>query len=306
MESDNFKSSINYFSITNIREKIKVILQEAPLYKSNIIKIPDFNKVIETLGIDTNIPEPELYDLKQYYESIPMLNWIVKSKYGSRGEYYVPEGNRSHRAAFLNIDFPGTLSLFCSECKSTQAFNFVDAFCLTECDLFNLCDPNIQVFSVAYQCQLCKGKPEIFLIRRKNLRITIDGRSPIQNVEVCRDLPKNQKKFIKKAQIAFNSGEVLAALFFQRTFLEQYVREITGDFQTRELEMVFETYKEILPEKFNSVFPSLGNIYSHLSEDLHLANPCEETFVTSKNEINTHFEGLKLFTKQGLIEWDRK
>jgi len=276
-------------------------LEEAPLYSNNSIEFQEFDEVIKVLRINDMIPEPDRGDLKKYYDSIPIFNWNVVRKYGERGGYTIPQADTRNRAPFLNIVFPQTLSLFCSECNSVEAFNFVDAFPLIEYDLYNLHDPNIQVFSISYQCQRCKSKPEVFLLKRKNLKISIDGRSPIQQVEVSNFIPKDQKKFIRKSGIAFNSGEILAALFFQRTFLEQYVRKATNDFRTRELEKVFDTYKGMLPENFNSLWPSLGAIYSRISEDLHAANPSEENYFKSKSEIEAHFEALQLFKKQGLI-----
>lgn len=301
MDLSDVKADINYFITMYIQEKIKGILEEAPLYSNYSIELQEFDKVIKDLRINDAIPEPNRGDLKQYYDSIPKFNWNVVSKYGERGGYTIPQTDRRNRAPFLNIIFPQTLSLFCSECNSVEAFNFVDTSSLIGYDLYNLHDPNIQVFSISYQCQMCKNRPEVFLLRRKNLKISIDGRSPIQQVEVSNFLPKDQKKFIKKSVIAFNSGEILAALFFQRTFLEQFVRIATNDLHTRELEKVFEIYKGMLPEKFNSLWPSLGAIYSRISEDLHAANPSKENYFTSKSEIETHFEALHLFKKQGLI-----
>ena len=301
MDLEKLEAGINYFTITHIQEKLTEILQEAPLYKNCHIEFPEFDDAMEILGISDKVGEPDQSEIKQYYESIPKFNWNVVSKFNERGTYSVTQQNRRDRSPFLNIIFPQTLSLFCSECNSIEAFNFDDASCLVGCDLLNLKDPKIQVFSISYQCQMCKSIPEIFLLRRKNLKISIDGRSPIQLVDVNRNLPKDQRKYIGKAKVAYNSGEILAALFFQRTFLEQYVREKTRDNETRELDKVFEAYKNMLTPEFNLGFPSLGAIYSYLSIDLHSANPSEETYLRANDEIDNHFMALRAFEKQGII-----
>ncbi len=303
MDSLDIETMINYYFIKHIEEKLKNIFQESTLYRNNKINFPKFEEVMESLGICDEIQDSDRSNAEQYYDLIPNINWKVSSKYGIKGELVIPQESRRNRAHFINILFPQTLSLYCSECKSVQAFNFIDASTLIDSDIYNLTDPNIQVFSISYQCQMCKNKPEVFLIRRNNLKISIDGRSPIQSVEVDKDLPKNQREYIRKAKVAYNSGETLAALFFQRTFLEQYVREITNDRETRELELVFEKYKKMLTTDFNSIVPSLGAIYEYLSINLHSANPSEETYLRANDEIETHFTELRLFKKQGIIKW---
>ncbi len=302
MESAEIKTRLREFVHQQIRVKLREVLENKPLYKNNKIEIPSFDEVLELLEIGKDDLEPNRSELLDYYDTLPLFYWNVEDIRLRNFERYTIQDNSANRPSFfINVVFPQTLSLFCSECDSNEPFNFIDAFCLTQSNINNLYDPNIQVFSASYQCQLCKNKPEIFLIRRKNLKISIDGRTPIQQVEVSKFLPKDQREFIRKSGIAFNSGEILAALFFQRTFLEQYVRKATNDFETRELEKVFDNYKERLPEKFNSLCPSLGAIYSRISEDLHDANPSEENYYTSKSEIETHFEALHLYEKQGLI-----
>jgi len=301
--ANDVKAKINLFLITQLREKLKNILQKSPLYTNNSIEFPEFDKAMSILGISDEIPEPDQTELRQYYDSIPIMNWNVVNQYEARGGYLIPQESRISRAPFINIVFPQTLSLFCSKCNSVEAFNFDNASDLIGYDLHNLCDPNIQIFSISYQCQMCKNLPEVFLIRRKNLKISIDGRSPIQSVDVNRDLPKNQRKYIRKAIVAYNSGEILAALFFQRTFLEQYVREVTGDRETRELDKIFETYKTLLGDEFNSMFPSLGAIYDRLSVVLHSADPSIETYFSVNEDIEIYFSALRAYKRQRKITW---
>jgi hypothetical protein len=94
--------------------------------------------------------------------------------------------------------FPN-VRLFCSPCKERNVFHpvwYQDA-------INELHKPNMrenveiegdmgtdQLIFLALQCQHCKGIPEGFLIRREGWRLSLDGRSPMEHIELPSYIPK--------------------------------------------------------------------------------------------------------------------
>jgi hypothetical protein len=84
------------------------------------------------------------------------------------------------------------------------------------------------MFLLVYQCQRCLGTPEGFLVRREGWTFSLHGRSPMERVEIPSYLPQIESYFYRDAVIAFETGKTLAALFYLRTFIEQFGRRLTG------------------------------------------------------------------------------
>jgi adenylate kinase len=74
--------------------------------------------------------------------------------------------------------------------------------------------------ALSYQCQSCKGVPEVFLVRREHLKRTNAGRAPIEHVEVPKDIPKHVSRFFRGAIVAHQSGQTLAGIFLLQTLIE--------------------------------------------------------------------------------------
>ena len=61
---------------------------------------------------------------------------------------------------------------------------------------------SVQLFFVAYQCQHCQGASEGFLIRREGWRFSLDGRSPMEEVQVQGHIPKSERTLYRDSMIA--------------------------------------------------------------------------------------------------------
>lgn len=153
----------------------------------------------------------------------------------------------------------------------------------------------VQLIVVPYQCQNCKGEPLVFLIRRDGFKLQIVGRSQFEHVDVPKSVPKEERRFYRDAIISFNSGRGLAALFFFRTFIEQYMRRITGisDFLVRGDELA-EKYHRMLDTTFPEKFRTFRTLYGELSDRLHRAKEDSDLHATAKKQIDEHFEMLKM------------
>jgi hypothetical protein len=127
------------------------------------------------------------------------------------------------------------------------------------------------------------------------MKIIQSGRTPIEKVEIPKYIPKAQKKFFSDAIIAFNSGQVLAGKFLLRTFVEQYIRDFTGEKSSQNIDEIFEKYSANLPDDFKQRFPSLSKLYAQLSVDIHCADSTEGSFIQAQKDISKHFEAKRLF-----------
>lgn len=154
--------------------------------------------------------------------------------------------------------------------------------------------PTIQVFVFPYQCQSCRGEPIVFLVRRNGLKITLVGRSRFEKVHVPKALPKEEKDLFSEATIAFDSGRTLAALFFLRSFIEQYMRRTCGTTERIPGEDLADQYNALLDETFPSQFRSFRTNYSTLSDCLHRAHGAADVFLAQRDAIIKHFEMLQL------------
>jgi hypothetical protein len=107
------------------------------------------------------------------------------------------------------------VKLFCHACDRTEAFNSISAeeFTGRGPERAALLNDTVQVFVLSFECQSCKGVPEVFLLRRQGAKLTLCGRAPIEFVEVPSTIPKAVQNFYSGAVIAHQSGQMLAGLF---------------------------------------------------------------------------------------------
>lgn len=152
----------------------------------------------------------------------------------------------------------------------------------------------IQVFALAYQCQGCDSSPDVFLVRRKGLKIMLCGRAPIELVRAPAFIPKDIRQFHSDALVAYNSGQVLAGLFLLRTVIEQYVRRRHGG-PGDHPDQILDRYMESLPLEFKGKFPSFKNLYADLSVAIHEANASTELFENTIRDIDHHFDAKRIF-----------
>jgi hypothetical protein len=151
-----------------------------------------------------------------------------------------------------------------------------------------------QAFLLAYQCQSCKRTPELFLIRRRGLKLTNEGRSPIERVDVPPFVPDSVQRFFGGAIVAYQSGQTLAAVFLLRTLVEQWARSASGS-KKEQADQVMEDYMATLPDDFKNRFLSIRTLYGELSVDIHNATGSAELFERARTQITQHFEVRRMF-----------
>jgi hypothetical protein len=121
--------------------------------------------------------------------------------------------------------------------------------------------------------------------------LVVEGRSPIEHVELPNFIPKEEKKWFRDALIAFQTGKVLAALFYLRTFIEQFGRRKTNLKDQRKTgDEIMTAYAATLPPNLRDTMPSLGEWYDKVSEALHGAKEDSELFEAARGQIEKHFD----------------
>lgn len=198
----------------------------------------------------------------------------------------------------------GNVKLFCSTCAQREAFRPVCFFDITNQlaseqkskDNFKISfDQYFQLFHIVYQCQVCEGIPNVFLFKRNGLTLTIEGRSPIEHIELPTFIPKKEKKWLSDAVVAYQSGKVLAGIFYLRTFIEQFARRITGTQNERKTgDEIMDAYAQTIKEDIRGSFPSLKEWYDKLSEAAHTANEDDKLFEQANADIERHFDFRRL------------
>lgn len=228
------------------------------------------------------------------WRSVANIHWVTSNIHGSMGD-------------IVQFQLP-SINTYCATCKSKPPFNPISEM---SCSLIDPGTAQNQWYHLAYQCQQCKGTPVVFLVRRERLKLRLTGRDPLEAVPAPKELPKAQAKYFSNAKIAHNAGQTLAAIFLLRTFIEQFWRSIpevqaviknkpraTGDEQGT-------AYHSTLPTGFADRFPSLPDIYTRLSEAMHLAKADAVLFETSCVDIEKHFKARQVFEMFAPAEADQ-
>jgi len=194
----------------------------------------------------------------------------------------------------LRLQIPD-VKLYCNspKCRRVEPFNGVDCI-----DVFgrarSLAKSVRQMFLLQYVCQSCKGEAEVFLVRREALKLTLAGRSPIEHIDVPSVLPQTVEGFYSRAVVAHQSRETLAGNFLLRTLVEQWVRSFPPA-ANMWAETALDWYYSNLPDAMRQQFPSLREVYEHLSADIHAATGDETVFATEAARIVKHFDAWRLF-----------
>lgn len=259
------------------------------------------NKIIaicETLSKNISLAFHDLLQDKHLYQSIKVESSFLDTETEKKQKLpiyarYLEIRNRFLKKNWKPIDgtipldgtIPGYetfnfqllhIKIYCSQCDRLEAFNPQ-----TWANNLTMPTPGNQIFMFSFMCQSCKKSPEIFLISRTVAKLTLVGRSPIEKAVVPSVISKKDHKFFSDSIVAFQSGQILAANFLLRTFIEQFLRT-QSQTNVKEASQLLEEYNQQLPNDFKSRFPSLADIYSTLSADIHNATGSSELFIESQ------------------------
>lgn len=268
-----------------ISEHLRQLLESKHLYQNIQIEYQDLVDAFEGNA-------EFIKDITQKFTQLVNDEWCLVDPAGRRMIF--PTNDSTRIIWFKAPD----VKLFCEICGRIEAFNVVSAEDFLQRRRFDVSvnatnDRTLQVFVISFQCQSCKPAPEVFLIRRRGMKLTISGRAPIEHVTVPSVLPKTLQRFYSGAVVAHQSGQTLAGLFLLRTLIEQWVRQpIDTELKADE---VLDKYMLTLPNNFRQQFVSIRDLYGKISVDIHSATGCESLFDEASSKIVEHFEARRLF-----------
>lgn len=187
------------------------------------------------------------------------------------------------------------VKVFCGECGEAEAFAPIR---FEESGLgqpTTAAEGRTQLFSFTYQCQRCKSAFVGFLVRKESWYLSLDGRSPMEHIQLPKYIPKTEQPLFRDAVIAIHGGKTLAALFYLRTFIEQFARRLTGLTGKATGDEIMTAYSATLPITQRDQMPSLKEWYEKLSIALHSAKEDAELFEQAKEAIEQHFDIRRVF-----------
>jgi len=197
---------------------IKELIEHKHLYQSIIVTFPPFDVVYQNVALIpflTGINKHTLKECQLIYDSANEFQWHVESPVESRRAEYHTDNVPKRTIAIIDF-IPPTIKTLCSICESIQPYNFTHGIDFSKDfrEINNHENPiDVQIFMLAYQCQACKSLPEVFMIRREKMKLIQSGRTPMEQVEIPKFIPKAQRKYFSDAIFAFNSGQTLAGKF---------------------------------------------------------------------------------------------
>lgn len=220
--------------------------------------------------------------------------------------------------AFLFFPLPPIIEIYCTFCEKQTPFHPLKNIKIYQLENYHEKNERIinergnfpsqyQIFILPYECQCCQKTPLLFLIKREAWKLELCGRNFIEDVIIPPYLPKDSGKFFKESMIAFHCGKTLAAIFYLRTFIEQYWRSFSAnkiliDNSKKTLtkisaEKLNENYNATLSLKMRATAPSLFECYERLSAAIHEAREEEALLKEIKFLIESHFECKSIFSK---------
>jgi hypothetical protein len=254
-----------------IRATLKELLEKKHLYQSMSLSEDDFWALVKR----SLVPTPDAFR--------PYLN----------SDWYC-----AHSSSVVSVEDKlwfkvPDVKLFCKRCDRLEAFNSVGLQSFFQ-DCYDKSQP-VQVFAFSFLCQSCKSIPEVFIVRRAGLKLTLCGRAPIEHVEVPHFIPEPVQLYYRGGILAFQSGQTLAGNFMLRTLIEKWARLATGLEAVTKVDIVMDTYMDSLPKDFRDRFPSMRDLYAALSSDIHAALGSPDLFERAQKEIVEHFDARRLF-----------
>ena len=212
----------------------------------------------------------------------------------------IGEGSMYQEGHAVDVPLP-TIVSHCSGCKAAWPHKPEDSILPRQARGLLL-----QWWQIEYQCQHCSSKCINFLVKRESGAVKLVGRDPISHYHVPTFIPKNVRHHLSSALVANQAGQVLAGIFYLRTFIEQHWRgvlklgnqRLTGD------EMA-DQYNATLDSEIKTRIPSLGVVYDRLSNAMHEASVPDQLFENSHNLIVTHFEALRMLERLAEISGNK-
>jgi hypothetical protein len=277
----------------DISKGLKELLETKHLYQSVRLSCEEtFQRTKVTSSVTNFIPKAKIV----FEQQVKSYIWYPSDASNSRPP--APNAEPINLPRFTTPD----IKTYCQTCGRIEAFNSVSAEDFLGRNWggpFQVNGETVQIFIFSFLCQSCKQIPEVFVVRRQGFKLTLSGRSPMEAVQVPQEIPKQVRHFYSGAIVAYQSGQVLSANFMLRTLIEQWIRSFPEAQNHLKADQAVDWYMSQLPKSLTDHFPSIRDMYSKLSVDIHTAKGDAELFESILGQICEHFQARQLFKLSG-------
>lgn len=275
-----------------LTDAVRNVLENKHLYQAHRVEIDKFIESLKEL-VPITIPSGYGHVLEHHSKDLASSFWEPFPRFPG-----LPQIDKKLGVKTLKEFHLPTAKMYCPTCERFEPYNPVSGI-----DVFMpyqkiepLSRPAHvhQQFTLLYRCQSCKTTPVVLGVAKIAWIFVNCGRYPMEHVEVPKFLPKKEAHFYGDSRIAFNSGQVLAAIFLLRTFIEQFVKDAAG---TKDImvDLAIDNYMGKLPQEFKDRFPSLRKCYEDLSVAVHNAEASSDLYHATARAIEEHFDARRLF-----------
>ncbi len=297
-----WEDKIEQAFVEEVITAVKTLIEEKHLYQSVSLSPERLRAVVEKPLVEMLRAAVDLPGLhykptaEQIVGDLLKASWVTVNPASPRqGGYLIEHNNDPVDHLKFHIK---NIRTHCGSCDENSPMNLVaatDAIARLS-DWVDVTIPNDHsVYTFVFQCQSCRVGIEVFIVARRGRKFTLVGRSPMEQVKVPYFIPKDVHKYYSGAVIAFNSGQILPALFMLRTLVEQYLRGEMTTVSSEKIDKVIDAYMDSLPNDFTDRFPSLKDVYGKLSNAVHCANESADLFHESREKIERHFDARRVF-----------
>lgn len=260
-----------------------------------------FSKALQVLLAEKHLYQSELIDWSR-----PLGDTRIETegKPFAKGCWH-PEGCPLPEDTAARLDASGLrlhtfpllpIQAWCSECQEPTEFRAQLPRCRSVCGPES---PGEQELLLSFACKVCMNRRITFLVSRKDERLQLSGRDPIETLPLPTSIPKSVARFYAEAQLSHKSGHCLAALYLLREFIEQFWRLLpeVQDALSRTPRMnageIAGIYGALLPLDFRTQYPSLMDCHRALTAAIQEEAVRPDVFQFCSAEILDHLDGRR-------------
>jgi hypothetical protein len=291
MNAGQAKSALIHELNVCLSSCLKTLLETKFLYQS--LTALDYDKLFEDYVKKVDSYDRETFKWRSF--RVPYLTFLP-----SEVEFQTVDAGNECAGPTLLLQ---NVKLFCDKCDANETFSPTVYRDVTQmiwerhAKEPRVASPPVQyqLFTLAYQCETCKASPVVFTVKRLEWKLTLEGRSPIEKVQIPSFIPKTEAWLFRSAVVASRTGNVLAGIFYLRCFIDQFARRQTGLKGRQTGDEITDAYQSLLPLDKRDHMPSLKSCYERLSAPIHEAKEDVELFEAVKNEVVEHFDFRRIY-----------
>lgn len=307
------------------------LIQEKYLYQNQVVDLSQMEKAIqdsvkgaEAKSRESNIGGKSSADmpgnltperLKELYREVATRPWILGTRHvgDTDNERQITHYSRGAAALGASIWDMGlgfllpSVQLQCLGCKAEKTFGgLVTSRGNPYSQPWGLVKSSEteQLFYPIFRCGGCSKFAYTMLIKRKGLKLQLCGITPRRPLAVSNKIPEALAPILRDAEQSVAEGDLFAAMYHLRTFIEHYVKQRLGVpmNEKRNGDDLIARYNATIIEGIKGTLPSLLTSWQVLSEALHSREGELEDYTKHRSDTCQHIEIITLLGEKALVQ----